>query len=151
LSEEHCAQHRKSKGIEMVKMIATYTGGLHCKLTHGPSKSTIETDAPVDNKGKGERFSPTDLVGAALSSCILTTMAIVAERDGISLEGATAEVEKEMVSQPTRRIGSLNVTVQLPTAIPGEAREKLERAAHHCPVHKSLHPDVKAPITFIYR
>lgn len=134
----------------MVKMKSIYSGGLHCELVHEPSHSKIETDAPKDNLGKGERFSPTDLVGAALSSCILTTMAIVAERDGISLKGATAEVVKEMVSTPSRRIGSLNVKVKMPSGIPKEAREKLERAAHQCPVKKSIHSDIQADITFEY-
>ncbi len=135
----------------MVKMKTIYTGGLHCELTHEPSNSQIETDAPKDNAGKGERFSPTDLVGAALASCILTTMAIVAERDGLRFAGARAEVVKEMVTQPTRRIGSLAVNVTLPESIPAQFRAKLERSAHSCPVHKSLHPDVQAPITFIYQ
>ena len=134
----------------MVKMSATYTGGFHCKLTHEPSRSEIETDAPKDNMGKGECFSPTDLVGAALASCILTTMAIVAERDGISMVGARAEAEKEMVTQPARRIGSLHVKVTMPATVPVESRKKLENAGQHCPVHTSLHPDVNAPITFVY-
>jgi len=134
----------------VVKMHAVYGGGLHCELTHEPSGSQIETDAPKDNMGKGERFSPTDLVGAALASCILTTMAIVAERDQISLVGAKATVAKEMVVTPTRRIGALEVQVTLPKTVPVESREKLERAAYQCPVHKSLHPDVKAPIVFNY-
>ena len=134
----------------MVKMSAVYSDGLHCEVTHGPSSSTIETDAPKDNMGKGARFSPTDLMGAALASCILTTMGIVAQRDGVSIEGATADVEKEMVAQPTRRIGSLPVRVTLPARLPPDYRKKLENAALHCPVHKSLHPDVQAPVTFVY-
>jgi putative redox protein len=134
----------------MVKMEVVYSGGLHCELTHGPSGSRIETDAPKDNMGKGERFSPTDLVGAALASCILTTMAIMAERDGVSLEGSRAEVVKEMVTKPTRRIGSLSVKVWLPASVPEDYRARLERAAHACPVHKSMHPDVQLPIELIY-
>ena len=134
----------------MVKMSVVYAGGLHCELTHGPSGSTIETDAPKDNMGKGARFSPTDLMGAALASCILTTMGIVAQRDGVSIEGATADVEKEMVAQPTRRIGSLPVRVTLPARLPADYRKKLENAAQHCPVHKSLHPDIQAVVTFVY-
>lgn len=133
----------------MVKMSIVYQGQLHCELTHEPSQSKIETDAPKDNQGKGERFSPTDLVGAALGSCILTTIAIVAERDGISIEGATAQVEKEMIAKP-RRIGSLTVSVRLPAALTANQRRKLEETAHHCPVHKSIHPDVQMPITFTY-
>src|SRR5690242_7866656 len=115
----------------MVKMKATYLGALHCQLVHQPSQSQIETDAPKDNLGKGECFSPTDLMGAALASCILTTMGIVAQRDGIPLENASAEVEKKMVSEPTRRIGSLPTTVTLPGSIPAQHRQKLERAAIH--------------------
>lgn len=134
----------------MVKSTTVYKGGLHCELEHEPSHSMIETDAPKDNMGKGERFSPTDLVGAALGSCILTTMGIVASRDGVQMEGARAIVEKEMVAQPTRRIGSLKVHVTMPASIPADYRKKLEHAAQHCPVHKSLHPDVNAPIEFAY-
>jgi len=134
----------------MVNMSAAYQGRLRCRLTHGPSGSEIETDAPKDNMGEGSRFSPTDLVGEALASCVLTTMAIVAQRDGVSLDGARAEVSKEMVSSSTRRIGALPVKVTLPAKIPADYRVKLENAARTCPVHKSLHPDVKAEITFAY-
>lgn len=134
-----------------LKMSVVYSGDKHCALVHEPSGSRIETDAPKDNQGKGERFSPTDLVGAALASCVLTTMAIVAERDGISIAGATAEVEKEMVSQPSRRIGSLPLKVTLPASIAADYRGKLERVAQNCPVRKSLHPDVSTPIEFVYR
>jgi uncharacterized OsmC-like protein len=133
----------------MVKMSAKYTGQKHCVLKHEPSSSEIETDAPKDNMGLGARFSPTDLMGAALASCILTTMAIVAERDGISIDGATAEVTKEMIATP-RRIGALPVSITMPASLSEEMRKKLENSAHHCPVHKSLHPDVSAPITFKY-
>ena len=133
----------------MVRMEIVYSGQKHCELTHLPSTSKIETDAPKDNQGKGERFSPTDLVGAALGSCILTTMAIVAERDGLSIEGAKASVEKVMSAQP-RRIESLTVQVTLPASLSDNHRKKLEASAKQCPVHKSLHPDVKLPISFIY-
>lgn len=133
----------------MVKMSVKYTGQKHCELLHHPSHSVIETDAPKDNQGKGERFSPTDLVGAALASCILTTMGIVAERDGISIDGATASVTKEMASDP-RRISALPVQVTLPSALTPEQRKKLENAARHCPVHKSLNTDIVASITFSY-
>jgi putative redox protein len=133
----------------MVKMSVVYQGDYHCDLTHGPSNSHLETDAPKDNMGKGERFSPTDLVGAALASCILTTIAIVAKRDGVSLEGARAEVQKEMNPSP-RRIGALPVKVWLPKSVPVDYRPKLMATAHACPVHKSLHPDIQAPIEIIY-
>ncbi len=134
----------------MVKMSISYVGEKHCELTHEPSGSRIETDAPKDNQGLGARFSPTDLVGAALGSCILTTIAIVAERDGIDIRGAEADVEKEMVSQPTRRIGSLYTRVRLPARLTPEQRKKLENSAHQCPVHKSLAAEVQASIAFEY-
>jgi uncharacterized OsmC-like protein len=133
----------------MIKITGTYQGQKHCELIHGPSQAKIETDAPKDNNGKGELFSPTDLVGAALGSCVLTVMGIVAERDGISIDGAKVEVKKEMNTEP-RRIGRLTVKVSMPKNIPLAARKKLEATAHHCPVHKSLHPDIHAPIEFSY-
>ncbi|MBC7384888.1 MAG: OsmC family protein [Cryobacterium sp.] len=134
----------------MVKMAATYTGELHCEVVHAPSGSRLATDAPKDNQGKGEAFSPTDLVGAALASCILTTLAIVAKRDSIAFEGASAEVEKEMASSSPRRIESLKLKITLPTSIPADYRSKIEHVAHSCPVSKSLHPELKIPIEFIY-
>ena len=92
----------------MVKTKTTYEGGLHCSMVHEPSGATLSTDAPVDNNGKGESFSPTDLVGAALAGCMSTIMGIVAERKGIHLEGMTADVAKHMNADP-RRIGKLEV------------------------------------------
>ena len=133
----------------MVEITATYEGQLHCTATHGPSGSTLPTDAPKDNMGRGEAFSPTDLVATALGTCMLTTMAIVAQRHGIELAGARVRVTKEMVSQPSRRIGTLGVEISLANADLGEEdRTRLERAALHCPVHRSLHPDVQIPVTF---
>ncbi len=133
----------------MVLSTATYEGEKHCSVVHAPSSSTIETDAPLDNNGKGQRFSPTDLVAAALGSCILTVMSILAERDGVDMKGATATVEKIMNTSP-RRIASLAVTVTMPRGIDPSFRTKLENAANTCPVHKSLHPDISAPIVFIW-
>ncbi len=133
----------------MVEMNIVYQGELHCELTHGPSKTVIETDAPKDNMGKGEKFSPTDLVGAALGSCILTTMAIAAQRHNFEIKGAKARVTKEMNPNP-RRIASLSVEVTMPAGVPQAERARLEHIAHGCPVHKSLHPEVQMPITFTY-
>jgi uncharacterized OsmC-like protein len=133
----------------MVKSQTVYVGEKHCEITHEPSKSVIETDAPRDNNGRGERFSPTDLVGAALASCILTTMAIAAERDGVEFKNARAEVEKEMTASP-RSIGQLSVRITLSSAIPAHYRPKLEEVAHTCPVHRSLHPNMKIPVVFQY-
>lgn len=134
----------------MVTIQMEYTGGLRCSAVHGPSKTSLVTDAPVDNQGKGESFSPTDLVATALGTCILTTMAIVAERHGWKLDGARAIVEKHMVADPVRRIGKLAVTLSMPGGLDARARETLERTAHTCPVHKSLAPNVDIPMTFVW-
>lgn len=134
----------------MVKMSGIYQGELHCEMTHGPSKSKISTDAPVDNHGKGQAFSPTDLLGASLGSCILTTMAIIAERDKVNLKGAEVFVEKEMASDAPRRVESLSVKLRLPSSIPVEYRPKLEAIAHSCPVHRSLRADIQIPVTYEY-
>jgi uncharacterized OsmC-like protein len=134
----------------MIEITASYDGDLRCRATHGPSRSTLTTDAPVDNQGKGEAFSPTDLVATALATCVLTTMAIVAGRNGIELRGARARVEKHMVADPARRIGRLPMTVTVPGRPTPEQRQKLEAAARSCPVHRSLHQDVRAPIEFVY-
>ena len=134
----------------MVKIDVIYEGGLHCRLKHGPSGMEISTDAPKDNLGKGEAFSPTDLVASALASCMLTTMGIVAQRRSILIEGANAVVTKEMTAVPPRRIMKLSVTIHLPKGIPAEERPLLERAALGCPVHKSLHPEVEIPVKFEY-
>ena len=134
----------------MVKIDIVYEGDLHCRLTHEPSGDEIQTDAPVDNMGKGEAFSPTDLMAGSLGSCMMTIMGIAAKRQGIELKGTTIEVLKEMVASPERRIGKITVTFRMCKGIPKDKREILERAAHACPVHKSLHPDVQTPITFSY-
>ncbi|MEZ0390762.1 MAG: OsmC family protein [Pseudobdellovibrionaceae bacterium] len=131
----------------MVEMLGVYQGEKHCELSHGPSGTKISTDAPKDNAGRGEAFSPTDLVGAALASCILTTMAIVAERDGRDLKGAHFKVTKEMAANP-RKIQKLTVALHLPAAFEAEYRKKMEHIALTCPVHRSLHPDVELPISF---
>ena len=133
----------------MVKSRAIYQGQKHCELIHEPSGSKLETDAPKDNQGKGERFSPTDLVGAALTSCTLTTMAIVGERDGLKLEGMHAEVEKIMSSNP-RRIESLNLKITMPEHLSADQREKMENTAKNCPVALSLSGEMNIPMTFIY-
>jgi putative redox protein len=134
----------------VVEMNGTYLGELHCELIHGPSQNKIQTDAPKDNNGRGLAFSPTDLVGAALGSCVLTTMAIVADRDGILLKGSTVKVQKEMVTTPVRKIGRLITEFKLPKSIPEDYRKKLERVAETCPVHRSLDHEVKIEMTFSY-
>ena len=130
----------------MVKMSVEYTGQLHCIATHGPSSRQIETDAPVDNQGKGESFSPTDLVGTALATCMATVMGIYAQRKGIDLSGMKLEVAKEMTATAPRKISCLSVEIWMP---PSLARDPaLEHVALTCPVHHSLHPDVEKPVRF---
>lgn len=134
----------------MVQMRVAYQGQKHCELVHGPSGSVIETDAPKDNHGKGENFSPTDLIGASLASCALTTMAIVCEREAIPFEKATATVGKIMTQSPPRKIESLVLQFSLPASLTTEQRAKMELTAKNCPVHLSLHPDLKIPMEFRY-
>jgi putative redox protein len=137
-----------------VEIDAVYQGQLHCRATHGPSEVELITDAPTDNGGRGASFSPTDLVATALGTCVLTTMGIVAQRNGIDIDGTRVHVTKEMVAQPVRRIGALRVTVTFPAGksakLSPEDRKRIEAAGLHCPVHRSLHPDVQAPIEFRY-
>jgi putative redox protein len=132
----------------MVEIKTVYEGQLHCSATHGPSGATLATDAPKDNMGKGEAFSPTDLVATALGTCMLTTMGIVAQRHNIDISGARVRVTKEMVSQPSRRVGTLGVEIVMPRALGEDDQKRLENAAHTCPVAKSIHPDTKMPVTF---
>lgn len=134
----------------MVEIKVIYEGNLRCQMIHGPSGSVIATDAPADNHGKAELFSPTDLVGAAVGSCVLTVMGIVAQRHGIRLQGASAEVTKEMASEPHRRIGKIMVLCRMPAGIDPSKRGLLEKTAQACPVKQSLHPDVQVSIDFHY-
>jgi putative redox protein len=132
-----------------VEITGRYTGNLKMELSHGPSGATLKTAAPVDNKGDGSSFSPTDLVAAALGSCMVTTMAIVAERDGIPAEAFSFRVEKHMQSDP-RRIAKLPVTLHMPAGLTPDQRTKLERTALTCPVHRSLLPEIEAEVEFVY-
>ncbi len=132
----------------MVKIDVTYQGNLRCAAIHSPSGAQVITDAPVDNMGKGESFSPTDLVATALGTCLLTVMGIMADRLKINIGAATASVIKEMVTAPVRRIGKLSVTIHVPTKLTAEEKQKLQNAAMTCPVHQSLHPDVEIPVIF---
>jgi putative redox protein len=122
----------------MTTISCRYDGGLRCAAEHGPSGSVIATDAPPDNAGKGECFSPTDLIATSLATCLLTVMGIVAERHGWSLEGASARVQKTMSSQPPRRISALEVWLSLPATLEDSQRRVLQRAAEGCPVKASL-------------
>lgn len=133
----------------MVHIDLEYLGDLRCRATHGPSGNTLLTDAPVDNHGKGEAFSPTDLVATALGGCLATVMGIVAQRENIDLRGMRISVDKEMTTTSPRRIAKLSVRLDMP-AVPEEQRVKLERAAKHCPVHASLSPEVEVSIDIQY-
>lgn len=132
----------------MVQIDVTYEGGLRTRAVHGPSGAELLTDAPLDNHGQGESFSPTDLVATALGTCMLTIMGIAAEKHGWPLEGATATVVKGMVADPGRRIGSLEVVIRVPGDHGERARKVLEQAALGCPVHRTLGERVEIPVRF---
>ncbi|MEM6724657.1 MAG: OsmC family protein [Bacteroidota bacterium] len=125
-----------------------YTGGLHTEALHVRSGNKIATDAPIDNQGKGEAFSPTDLMATSLATCILTIMGISARNHNIPMEGAKALMKKSMASNP-RRIARIEINIQMPDH-PYTDKQKiiLEKAAHHCPVAMSLHPDLEEVIEF---
>lgn len=132
-----------------IKISGYYVGQKRVKLVH-PSGAEITTSAPKDNQGDGLLFSPTDLVASGLASCMVTIMALAAEKKGYDISGTWVEVEKEMASDLPRRIVSLPVVFHLPRALSPEAREVLEVAAKGCPVHHSLGAGVKSLLTFNY-
>ena len=132
----------------MVESTMIYRGDLRVEATHGPSGAEIATDAPADNGGKGRAFSPTDLLAASLGSCALTVMGLAAKRDGFSLEGARASVQKEMHTTGVRRVKRLGVHFELPAGLTDEQVATCKRAAETCPVTKSLHPEVAVELTF---
>lgn len=134
----------------MVRIQLSYQGGLRCAATHEPSGNTINTDAPLDNNGRGEAFSPTDLVATALGACMATVMGIVAERKGIPLEGMKIEVRKHMSEDAPRRIARLEIDLHMPVPAEHPERKLLESAARGCPVHHSLHPDIAIAFNWIW-
>ncbi len=134
----------------VVEVSVTYKGDLHTTAVHGPSGAELETDAPVDNCGKGEEFSPTDLVGTAMATCMLTIMGIFAQKKGINIEGATAVVQKEMTPRLPRMIARLSTVIEVPVPEDHPEREGIIEAAMGCPVHRSLHPDVEKPVKFVW-
>lgn len=133
----------------MSKANIIYKNNLRTEAEHIASAQKIITDAPIDNNGKGEAFSPTDLVATALGSCMITIMGIVAEKHGIDISGTNAKVKKEMSSNP-RRISEIIVDINMGKNIDKKDRKLLEKAALACPVHKSLHPDMAKKIQFHY-
>ncbi len=132
-----------------VRIDGVYQGNLKLELTHGPSGKRITTAAPVDNRGDGSSFSPTDLCAAALGSCMLTTMAIYARDHDIPFDDARFSLEKHMRADP-RRIDRLPVTIHMPSGLERAQRTALENVARSCPVYRSLLPDIEKPITFVY-
>jgi putative redox protein len=134
----------------MVTLTITYQGALRCRVVHDQSGTALISDAPLDNHGRGESFSPTDLVASGLGCCMTTIMGIVAQRDGIGLDGAQVRVEKHMTASAPRKISRLVVAFSMPAGIGSADRLKLERAAHTCPVALSLHPDIAVAATFSY-
>jgi putative redox protein len=132
----------------MVQIDIAYEGKLRCRARHVDSGTTLITDAPKDNQGEGQSFSPTDLVATALGTCMLTIMGIAAKKLEIDLIGTKVTVLKEMTAVPTRRIGKLTVDFHVPVKLSAENRQKLENAARACPVCSSLDPNVQRQITF---
>ena len=126
-----------------------YQGDLRTTATHLDSGSEISTDAPKDNHGLGETFSPTDMVCSALASCILTIMAIAVEKNGEDIKGAKAMVKKTMGINP-RRISKIDIELTFPRDYDERTKVILERAAHNCPVHHTLSDEVEKNINFIY-
>ncbi|HEY4276113.1 MAG TPA: OsmC family protein [Rhizomicrobium sp.] len=131
----------------MVTINIRYEGEFRCRAIHEPSGGELVTDNPAGGTGKGQSFSPTDLVAAALGTCIITTMAIKAKSIGIDLAGATAQVDKEMAIAP-RRIGRLMTTVRVACPISDRHKKVLEATAFSCLVHKSLSHEIEMPIEF---
>jgi putative redox protein len=130
-----------------VEVTAESDGGLQTQLRHGPSGATLSTDAPKDNGGEGAAFSPTDLVASGLLACMLTTMALVAKREGIPWGKARGRIEKHMHGSP-RRIGQLVVELWLPEGLSAEHRTRMQGVAESCPVYRSLHPDVQVSVRY---
>ena len=124
-----------------------YKGNLRCEAEHLQSKSTIQTDAPTDNRGKGERFSPTDLLCVSLATCMLTTMGIKANDLGVDISESKADVTKHMAADP-RRVSKIEVSLTLPSKTGEKERLILEKSGNNCPVAKSVHPDIKLVLNY---
>ena len=133
----------------MITSKIIYKNNLRTEAQHIASGQKIITDAPLDNNGKGEAFSPTDLVATALASCMITIMAIAAEKNGINISETSASVKKIMGTNP-RTISDVVIDIKMSKDLALKDRKRLEKAALACPVHKSLHPDMNKEITFSY-
>ena len=131
----------------MVRIVATYDGNLRCTATHGPSGTELITDAPVDNKGKGESFSPTDLLATSMLTCVMTIVAIRADSRDIDVSGMSGSVEKSMAANP-RRVAKLEVVVNLPSALSMDNRAWLITEGCNCPVCVSVSESMEVDVTF---
>lgn len=129
-----------------VSISAAYQGELRCRAHHGPSAYEIETDAPADNHGKAQRFSPTDLVATALATCIMTTIGIRAQAAGWNVDGMRVQVTKEMSATPPRRIARLPVELRMAHNLSADVRAEVEQIARTCPVFKSIAAEIEAPV-----
>jgi len=132
----------------MIEINIDYEGQLHCSAEHGPSGAEVGTDAPVDNNGKGEAFSPTDLLATSLGTCMATVMGIAAQRKKISLEGMKLRVSKYMSEDPPRRIARLEVEIDMPISEEHPEKKLLQSTVLGCPVHHSINPEIEVPITW---
>ena len=132
-----------------VNITGRYTGDLKMQVRHELSGTECTTAAPLDNHGDGSSFSPTDLVATALGSCIVTVMAIAAQNEGIPFGEASFRVAKQMASDP-RRIAALPLVIPMPPGRTDAQRARLENVGSHCPVHRSIHPDIETPVEFEY-
>lgn len=132
----------------MVKITGEYQGELHCVAVHGPSGCELNTDAPKDNMGRGEAFSPTDLLATSYATCVVTTMGIAAKKKGVELGRIRFEVTKEMSAEAPRRVVRLAAQFWMPIKKADPLAEWLETIAHNCPVHHSLNPAVETPVVF---
>ncbi len=134
----------------MATIETIYSGELRTRATHLLSGQTLITDAPPDNQGKGEFFSPTDLVAAALGSCMITIMGIAARTHGFDIDGARLTITKIMTKDPPRKIGEIVIGIHFPRDYEAKVKKILEYSVRNCPVARSLHPDVKQSVTLKY-
>ena len=134
----------------MIEIQLSYEGDLHCSAVHMPSGNTLVTDAPLDNNGRGQAFSPTDLVATALGSCMATVIGIVAKRKEIAVEGMTVTVRKFMTEDQPRRIKRLELDIAVPLPASPPERKLLESAARGCPVHHSIHPEIEVVMNWTW-
>lgn len=137
----------------MVQIDVLYEGDLHTSARHAPSGATVATDAPVDNHGRGESFSPTDLLATGLGTCMATVMGIQARKHGWAIEDMKIRVVKTMTTTGPRRVARLDTRLEMPATTAGlddQARTALERAANTCPVRLSLLDAIEVPVEFVW-